>query len=98
MLELPGLAWREQPWPLSDALQGSPQAAAWRHAGMASHGFTHFELRMDVYVARVPAIVAPGLLYRVATLSEAALPTAMRRCADLAISAFLKPVINTLPA
>ena len=80
MLELPGTPWRPEPWPLQDALAHAPQPAAWRLAGQAAHGFTHFELHMDVYASRVPAIAADGLLRRVDALDGEALPTVMRRC------------------
>ena len=80
MLELPGTPWRTEPWPLQDALAHAPQSAAWRLAGHAAHGFTHFELHMDVYASQVPAITADGLLRRVDALDNEALPTVMRRC------------------
>ena len=80
MLELPGAEWREQAWTLAEALEAAPQAAAWRAAGQASHAFTHFELRLDVYAATVPAILAKGTLHTVQSMDTAALPTVMRRC------------------
>lgn len=80
MLELPGTPWRGEPWPLQEALAHAPQPAAWHLAGQAAHGFTHFELHMDVYAAQVPAITAEGLLRRVDALGGEALPTVMRRC------------------
>ena len=33
--------------------QAAPFAAPWRYAGTARHGFTHFEVELAVYVARV---------------------------------------------
>ena len=87
MLELPGTPWREEPWPLQEALAHAPQPAAWRLAGRAAHGFTHFELHMDVYAARVQAITAEGLLRRVDGLDGEALPTVMRRCIRVAQAA-----------
>lgn len=80
MLELPGTGWREARWTEVEALALAPQVAAWRTVGVASHGFTHFELEMEVYVARVAEVTAAGTLYAVASLDEVALPTAMRRC------------------
>ena len=80
MLELPGTAWRPAPWSEAEAQAEAPQAAEWRLAGQARHGFTHFELLIDVYQATVPAISVPGLVRPVATLGGEALPTAMRRC------------------
>ena len=84
MLELPGAPWRTDPWAEADALAHAPQPAAWRLAGAAEHGFTHFQLRMDVYAAQVPAITAQGLLRPVSALETEALPTVMRRCIAVA--------------
>lgn len=81
MLELPGTAWRPAPWPREEALTWAPGAAEWRLAGSAAHGFTHFELRMDVYAAEVAAIdPGAGLLRDAGALASEALPTVMRRC------------------
>ena len=84
MLELPGAPWRTDTWAEADALAHAPQPAVWRLTGVAEHGFTHFQLRMDVYAARVPAITAPGLLRPVSALETEALPTVMRRCIAVA--------------
>ena len=85
MLELPGTEWRDRPWTEAEVLAQAPQPAEWRHAGTATHGFTHFELRLEVMVARVEVISADGLLHAVERLGEAALPTAMRRCVAIAL-------------
>ena len=87
MLELPGAPWRAEPWSREDALRHAPQPAEWRLAGQAEHGFTHFALTMDVYAARVERITAPGLLCRADALEGEALPTAMRRCVQVALRA-----------
>ncbi len=84
MLELPGAPWRTEPWPRAEALTHAPQAADWRLAGQATHGFTHFTLTMDVYTARVDRIAADGLLRDAAALADEALPTVMRRCIRVA--------------
>ena len=96
MLELPGTEWREWAWPEAEALAMAPQAAAWRHAGQAAHGFTHFELRLDVYSARVVSIEGEGLVHEVSTLDGAALPRVMRRCVDLCRVG--SPRVKALPA
>ena len=81
MLELPGTEWRPDPWAREQALAWAPAAADWRLAGSAMHGFTHFELRVDVYAAQVAAISpGDGLLRHADLLASEALPTAMRRC------------------
>ncbi len=86
MLELPGTPWRPEPWSEAVALAHAPQPAPWRLAGTAEHGFTHFQLRMQVYVAQAGDITADGLLCPVATLDAEALPTVMRRCIRVALA------------
>jgi A/G-specific adenine glycosylase len=83
MLELPGTAWRGDVWSATEAIEAAPQAAAWRHVGVAHHGFTHFELVLDVYAATVPNIVVEGLRLPVTSLQGAAFPSVMTRCVTL---------------
>ena len=80
MLELPGTAWRLEPWTEAEALREAPQRAVWNLAGQARHGFTHFELLLDVYCAKVSEIERPTLLRPAGSLSTEALPTVMQRC------------------
>jgi A/G-specific adenine glycosylase len=80
MTELPGTEWRAEPWGLAEALTHAPMAAEWRLAGQVRHGFTHFELRIDVYAARVRRIEGEGFLRPRGGLAEAALPSVMRKC------------------
>jgi A/G-specific adenine glycosylase len=85
MTELPGTAWRAEPWAEADALAAAPMPAAWRRAGMALHGFTHFELQLDVYAAEVAAIdPTAGFLRPAGLLDDEALPTVMRKCVRVA--------------
>ena len=79
MLEVPGTAWREEGWAIEDALVFAPAPACWHmRPGEARHGFTHFELRMRLFVATCPALPRlPGFEAHPAT--GLALPTAMRR-------------------
>ncbi len=84
MTELPGTEWRADAWPEAEALAAAPMPAAWRRAGQAFHGFTHFELAIDVYAASVPAIEADGFLRPVDALDDEALPTVMRKCVRVA--------------
>jgi hypothetical protein len=44
------------------------------------HGFTHFELRIALYAAKVPSIEADGFLRDAADLANEALPSVMRKC------------------
>ena len=89
MLELPGAPWRAEPWSEKEALLHAPQAAAWRYAGEAVQAFTHFELKMSVYAARVGQIEAEGIRHALDELAGVALPAAMRRCIAVVRSAQL---------
>jgi A/G-specific adenine glycosylase len=84
MTELPGTAWREEPWSEADRLAAAPMPAAWRAAGEVRHIFTHFELRLAVYAAKVARIEAEGFLHAADALGQAALPSVMRKCVALA--------------
>ena len=53
MTELPGTDWRAEPWTVAEALTVAPMAVDWRGVGQVRHGFTHFELMIDVLAARV---------------------------------------------
>jgi len=86
MTELPGTTWRATPWLLEEALGLAPMPASWRLAGRATHGFTHFELAIDVYVGQVAAIEAEGFLRPADALAGEALPSVMRKCVDVARS------------
>ncbi len=85
MTELPGTAWRDAAWPAEEALLHAPMHADWRPAGQVRHGFTHFELHLDLFAARVDRIDAEGFLRPVTALADAALPSVMRKCVRLAI-------------
>ena len=84
MTELPGSEWRATPGPATEAQRHAPMPAAWRPAGQVRHVFTHFELHLDVYAARVPAIRADGFLRPADGLDDEALPSLMRKCVRLA--------------
>jgi A/G-specific adenine glycosylase len=80
MAELPGTPWREEQWPRDEALAQAPMAAAWQPAGQVRHGFTHLELVIDLFAARVERIDARGFLHPIEHLAAAALPSVMRKC------------------
>ncbi len=86
MTELPGTEWRPLAWTPADASQAAPMQAAWQHAGQVRHGFTHFELHLEVFAARVPQIEAQGFLRPAEALASEALPTLMRKGIALARS------------
>ena len=83
MTELPGTEWRGEAW---NAIPEAPMAAPWRAAGQVVHVFTHFELRLEVYVAQVETITADGFLVAVDQLAAAALPSLMRKCVAMAVN------------
>jgi A/G-specific adenine glycosylase len=86
MLELPSSPWDSR----TDAagLGHAPTPADWRKAGRVEHGFTHFEIRLDVYRAETPAEdPALGLWTPIQDAAQAGLPTLMRKV----LAAGLKP-------
>jgi A/G-specific adenine glycosylase len=85
MTELPGTAWRADPWTKADALACGPMPAPWRLAGQVRHVFTHFELFLDVFAGRVPAIAAEGFLRDAGALQDEALPSVMRKAVVIAM-------------
>jgi A/G-specific adenine glycosylase len=85
MTELPGTPWRESPWTIAEALTIAPMQLEWRGAGQVRHGFTHFELIIDVLAAHVPRIDVPeGFAQGLDALDDAALPSVMRKCVRIA--------------
>ncbi|HWF65182.1 MAG TPA: A/G-specific adenine glycosylase [Rhizomicrobium sp.] len=81
MLEPPLGAWREDFPSKPQALKEAPFPALWtRRIGLVRHGFTHFELEIEVYFARVAKRPkAAGRWIAANKLGEAALPTVMRK-------------------
>jgi A/G-specific adenine glycosylase len=96
MTELPGTPWRATPWLLEEALGLAPMPASWRLAGRATHGFTHFELAIDVYAGQVAAIEAEGFLRPADALAGEALPSVMRKCVDVARAVTASPAVGGL--
>ncbi|WP_428493179.1 A/G-specific adenine glycosylase [Rhodopila sp.] len=84
MTELPGTAWREAPWTLDEALTLAPMPLNWRPAGQVRHGFTHFELIIDILAAQTAKIDAEGFAHALDALDDAALPSVMRKCVRMA--------------
>jgi A/G-specific adenine glycosylase len=81
MLQPPLGEWREA-FPKSKmARTEAPFTGAWRkQPGFVRHGFTHFELEMEVYVAQFRARPnGEGMWLKPADLAGAALPTVMRK-------------------
>ncbi|MEM7076408.1 MAG: A/G-specific adenine glycosylase [Pseudomonadota bacterium] len=83
MLGWPGSDWNEAPTP------APPIKTAWHDTGAeARHTFTHFHLRLRVFVAQVPveACADVGQFVPGSAFQRAQLPTVMRKVFDLAAS------------
>jgi A/G-specific adenine glycosylase len=91
MTELPGTDWRAEPWTVAEALTAAPMRSEWRGAGQVRHGFTHFELIIDVLASQVPRIEAEGFAHPVDALDDAALPSVMWKCVRMAVAGALPP-------
>jgi A/G-specific adenine glycosylase len=84
MVELPGTSWRDVRWPEMEAMAHAPMSVDWRTAGMVRHGFTHFELTIDLFAAQVATIEGDGFVHPLTRLDELALPSVMRKCVKAA--------------
>jgi A/G-specific adenine glycosylase len=84
MVELPGTAWREVKWDETEAIMHAPMPVAWRPIGQVHHGFTHFQLTIDLFAAQVGSIEGDGFVHPLTRLHEIALPSVMRKCAQVA--------------
>lgn len=84
MLEPPQGPWRDDFPSKATALKQAPFVAEWtRRAGTVRHGFTHFELEIEVYAAtlvRRPRV--EGQWVPADQLREVALPTVMRKIVE----------------
>jgi A/G-specific adenine glycosylase len=84
MLQPPLGAWRGEFPDRKTALAEAPFTGNWnKKPGFVRHGFTHFELEMEVYVGKFR--VRPdgeGIWLSTAKISRAALPTLMRKLID----------------
>jgi A/G-specific adenine glycosylase len=87
MTELPGTEWRDVPWNVEEALPLAPMSATWRPAGQVRHGFTHFELTIELLAAQVTRIEAAGFARPIKMLADEALPSVMRKCVRMASAA-----------
>ncbi len=81
MLEPPLGPWTEDFPSNARALKQAPFPANWKkRPGLVRHGFTHFELEIEVYLADVAKRPNhPGRWVSSAKLREVALPTVMRK-------------------
>lgn len=81
MLQPPMSPWTDVFPAADDALRHAPFRAAWhKHSGMVTHGFTHFELEIEVYGAQVRKEPAGSRIWVAAdAIKDAALPSVMRK-------------------
>ncbi|HEY7608042.1 MAG TPA: A/G-specific adenine glycosylase [Alphaproteobacteria bacterium] len=81
MMEVPSTEWRDKAPSARQAASAAPAPAAWRVlAGAVQHGFTHFELVLKVWAARVqrrPRVKGVWCLGE--QLATQALPTVMKK-------------------
>jgi A/G-specific adenine glycosylase len=84
MLEPPLGAWAQDFPSKAQALKQAPFAADWKkRAGLVRHGFTHFELEIEVYVAHVSKRPkTPGDWIARERLGAVALPTVMKKIVE----------------
>jgi len=82
MLQPPLGPWTEEFPSAKEAVLQAPFAASWRkRTGIVRHGFTHFELEIEVYTAKTRNAREPdgSVWVRRDRLSSVALPTIMRK-------------------
>ncbi len=66
----------------------APFPADWGYVGEVAHGFTHFDLALEVWTARInPHEAQGGWWVDIEDLSSAGLPTLMHKAVKLALSA-----------
>ncbi len=92
MMELPSTGWAEKTPSAGEAAAAAPAPASWRVLpGTVRHGFTHFELRLTVWAARVERRPrAKGVWCPGEQLSDQALPTAMKKILRHALAEFAR--------
>ena len=79
MMEVPSTAWRADKWGLDEALDAAPGYGDWRALpGEVSHGFTHFELTLEVVAGRVVG-EPEGIWCAPGDFSSYALPSLMKK-------------------
>lgn len=96
MTEVPTTGWTARLDGGSTA-DHAPFPADWRACGVVTHVFTHFELRLAVFRAAVPARPdaaeqPEGFWAKVETLSEQALPTVMKKVVSQALPNAFKSI------
>jgi A/G-specific adenine glycosylase len=80
MVELPGTSWRDARWSEPESMTHAPMPVDWKSVGQVRHGFTHFELTIDLFAAQVATIEGDGFVHPLTRLNDVALPSVMRKC------------------
>jgi A/G-specific adenine glycosylase len=84
MMEFPSTPWRDTRWTEEDAPAQAPLRARWRVlAGTVRHSFTHFDLELGIWAGTVARGNAVGVWVKPADFSSLALPTLMKKVANL---------------
>jgi A/G-specific adenine glycosylase len=88
MLQPPLTKWQRIFPRLAQAIEVAPFTGKWsKREGVVRHGFTHFELEMEVYVARFKSRPnGEGRWYMPDELPRVALPTVMRKVISHALA------------
>jgi A/G-specific adenine glycosylase len=79
MLEVPGTHWRDEIWTPDSSILAAPLPRQnWHSAGTVRHIFTHFDLRLDVYVAHAAGLDNSQRI-ALTDLEKVALPSVMMK-------------------
>ncbi len=86
MAALPSSDWLEAPALQAHAPAAPPLAGDWRALGRVSHGFTHFELQLDVQALFLPERPPLGGEWRPRSSLATGLPTAFAKAVTLVLA------------
>ena len=87
LMELPSTEWRAEPWTVREAVAAAPARARWRALdGIVRHGFTHFDIEMQVLAGQANGRRPSGVWSQVDRLSDHALPTMMKKVVKHALA------------
>jgi len=88
MLEVPSTPWRDEVWPLDDALSHAPVAGDWRLLpDVVRHGFTHFTIDLSVALLVAESETPSGAWHHPDEFERLALPTLTRKVIRHALTA-----------
>ena len=86
-----GTDWRAQPWAKVDVAKATPLKAKWSPLqGVVEHAFTHFHLKLAVWVGQSAQVTAAkqsdAIWVSPAQLGKVGLPNVMQKVADFVMS------------